>query len=283
MTLTVDQVLERRKHIGSSDAPAIVGVDPYRTAGDVWASKVYDLDDDDAGEPALLGNLLEPTLRYLAAKALGVEITVPGETIVADDGILAWNPDGLINDEQGVEGKTTGITEGWGEPDEPNNVPEKVIVQCHHAMAVKPSLLVMWVPVILGRFGLEFRLYRVERNDDLCDLVAERGRAFWRQYVEPKVQPPDDPPSLDVLKRIRRFPRKVVQLPADLVEAFKREKAAMMGQTTRFEQAKKALVAALGDAEAGTSPLGDYTYYEQSRRGYTVEPCTYRKLMEVKP
>jgi len=45
MPITETQRLRRKKHIGASDAPAIVGVDHFRNIADVYYSKINDLDD----------------------------------------------------------------------------------------------------------------------------------------------------------------------------------------------------------------------------------------------
>ncbi|MCI0719887.1 MAG: YqaJ viral recombinase family protein, partial [Acidobacteria bacterium] len=55
---------ERRKGIGSSDAAAILGVHPYKSAYTVWAEKTGLIveDTEQIGEAALWGNVLEPVI-----------------------------------------------------------------------------------------------------------------------------------------------------------------------------------------------------------------------------
>lgn len=265
----------RRRYIGSSDAPAICGVDPDTTAFDVWASKVYDLEELPAKEgPIARGNRYEgPLLDWLEGE-LGVEIE-RNVSVVHRDGIRAANLDGRIICQEapavlrrhGAEAKFTSLSHLFGEKGT-DSVPEKVLVQTHHQMYVD-DLELVWVPVLLARFGrIGEELFKVERNEDLIKAVVEREQEFWESYVLPKVPPPiEDPPSLEVLKRIKRVPGSVAEIEPSLVETWDDLKLAAKIASEREEAAKAAVLAALGNAEAGDygDPEKWLTYFRQSR------------------
>src|SRR5262249_58236392 len=68
----------RRDCIGSSDAPAVAGVDPFRSAGDIWAEKTGRIpasDSDENGSHATLsalslGSVIGPLLVNYAARMI---------------------------------------------------------------------------------------------------------------------------------------------------------------------------------------------------------------------
>jgi putative phage-type endonuclease len=277
--ITDQQRAFRKQYLGSSDAAAVLGLDPYRSAADIWLDKTG-LDEGFAGNEATdRGNLLEPAVLAWFAQETGKELLRPS-TFVSDP--LCWNPDAMLSGTEGVEAKTTTSTEDWGEPGS-DEVPDRVVVQCHHAFAVLPVLQVMWVPVLMPVFGrFEFRTYRVERNDELARTVEQRGVEFMQKFVRTRERPSDFKPSLEVLKRIRRQPNKTIELPDPLVDAFIVARAAKLQAEADAEATQRALLTALGDAECGTYSKGQLTYFETHRKGHVCEPCTFRQL-RVKP
>ena len=272
MTLTPEQIEARRRYLGASDSPAIIGVDPYRSPVDVYLSKVNALDDV-ASPKAEAGSRLEPVLLDYAAEYLGRPILDRGTMHVK--GLLACNLDGRFSETELVECKTTGLVDGWGD-DESDEIPDKVLVQVHHQFYVTGAA-VCWVPVILARFGLSFRMFRVQRNEQLCEIVASKGVEFMEQHVARR-KPPTGIPSLEILKRIRREPGKWVDVPDELVAAWSEAREAEKAADKGREEAQAALLAALGDAEGGRCSAGDLTYLEQERTGYTVAASRYRTL-----
>lgn len=92
---------------------------------------------------------------------------------------------------------------------------------------------------------------------------------------------------MEVVKRLRRVPNKVVALPDDcewLLSTRERLKAEAKDISERLEETDKLLLLKLQDddgtyAEEGVLSDGrSVTYYEQHRKGYTVEPASFRVL-----
>lgn len=270
--LTPQQIAERRNFLGASDSPAIIGVDPYRSPIDVYLSKVEALDDLTSPK-AEAGNRLEPVLLEYAAEYVGRPLLDRGT--MHTKGLLACNLDGRFSETEIIEAKTTGIVDGWGD-DESDEIPDKVLVQVHHQFHVTGAA-VAWVPVILARFGLTFRMFRVERNEQLVEIVAAKGIEFMERHVLAR-KPPTGIPSLEVLKRIRREPGKWVEVPDDLVAAWTEAKDAEKAAKEGRDEAQAALLAALGDAEGARYSGGELTYLEQERKGYTVAATRFRTL-----
>lgn len=262
--------------MGSSDAAAICGVDEDRSRFDVFAEKVYGLDEIPVKEgPIARGNRYEPLLLDWAEQEMGVRIE-RNVSVRHPDGIRAANLDGLIvrvaghrsdDGRQGVEAKFTSLSHKFGEAGT-DEIPEKVLVQAHHQMLVA-DLELVWVPVLLARFGrIGEEMFKVRRNEDLIRAIVAMEDEFWETYVLPKIPPPaDPPPALEVLKRIRRVPGSVAVLDPVLVELWEDAKLGAKIASEREEATKAKVLASLGNSEAGD--YGDsekwLTYYRQSR------------------
>lgn len=272
MTLTKDQLARRRNYLGASESPAVLGVDPHRSPVDVYLSKVEELADF-TNDKIEAGNRLEPVLLAYAAEYVGRPLLDAGSE--HRQGVLSCTLDGRFSETELVEAKTTGIVDGWGD-DETDQIPDKVLVQVHHQFVVTGAD-VCWVPVILARMGITFRMFKVERNDELCKVVAAKGIEFMENHVA-KRKPPVGIPSLEVLKRIRREPGKWATIPDELVAAWIEAKEAEKAARKTAEESQAAVLAAFGDAEGGHSGLGDLTYLNYERKGYTVAATEYRML-----
>ena len=287
----------RRDCLGGSDAPAILGVDPYRTAGDVWAEKtgrlpITDDDRDDDLSPKLLGSVIGPLLVNLAARRLlgkpvAMEVfyrhpTAPMGCSV--DGIC-FDPPVLI------EAKTSGLlgpaqaTAAYGE-DGSDEVPEPVMIQIHHNLAVLdaqpdlPRICEALVPVFIGgRAPRVYRIHRDETNDALVRQLSEFETEWWQKYVEGDRCPPEDPPSMPTLRRMVRKPE-VAARPVDntyVVEWLAAKDG--LKQAEKLEEFTRRLVIGdLGDGEVGQCALGRVTYRAVRRAAYTVGPSTVRTL-----
>ncbi len=287
--ITTEQRQLRQRYVGSSDAPAILGVDPFRSAYDVWLEKTGQADGFAGNADTDRGNLLEPVLLTWAegelARLLDRPVTFHRDRFIDRPNNLCANLDAAIFELSldracaVVEAKTATNPDEWGEP-LTDQVPDRVVVQVHHQMHVAGGIFrVAWVPVLLPLFNrFDFRLYRVDRNDELADIVAAKGVEFWRNHVEPRVPPTNCLPSLEVLKRVRREPNKVVPVADDLVDAVVVARAACRQAEEDCHHAEAALLAAMGDAEGGTYSRGQVTYLESKRKGYVVSDTTFRAL-----
>jgi len=290
MAITKDQREQRKKFLGSSDAAAVVGVDPYRTPLDVWYDKTGKLEPTGA-EPANdaidVGVFCErAVLDWFSAKQKIQLITNENGNDtrrVHENGIMAANFDALIEGDatQAVEAKTTGVVsnyigEQWGEVGT-SEVPDRVALQCQHQMAVLPTLQIMWVPVLMG--GVGFRLYRVERNEDLIQNLTACEVAFWKNHVETNLAPEGLAASIDTFKKLIRIPEKSVEIPDAIVAAWIEAKDAVKQAEQTKKETELLLLAAIGDAELGKSGMGEVSYFTRTRKAYAVAEGKYRQLV----
>src|SRR5678816_2816289 len=85
VTLTPDQIERRLAGISATDVSAIVGVNPYRSAVNVWASKRGEEPAWDGNELTRWGFRVEPTIREHYAEERGVRIEMPGTLAHPDE------------------------------------------------------------------------------------------------------------------------------------------------------------------------------------------------------
>lgn len=287
MPITERQRELRRKHIGASDSPPILDVDEYRNIGDIFASKVYETMDSTSAAMEW-GNRLETPILDCVQERLGCKLLRNQRRVSKDNPLFSASHDALIEGRsEGVEAKTVGILfprarlDLWGDPDT-DQIPPNVMIQVQHQMYVS-DLDVVHVAALLG--GRGFQLYHVPRDAEIIGYIVEAGELFWQNHVIPQI-PPDAryAPKLATLKKIIRMPNKVAELSPGLVLEWQGAKKKLATAKADAEAAEAAMLAKIGDAEAGD--YGDdekmLTYFEQHRRGYEVKPTTYRVVRLTK-
>lgn len=71
-----------------------------------------------------------------------------------------------------------------------DQVPIKVAIQCHWHMIHHPWAPYVLVPVLVGGFAFEFRMYRVERDAERQGLLIQDAEKWHRDYVVTDTCPP---------------------------------------------------------------------------------------------
>ncbi len=282
--LTPEQIAKRRFSIGSSDAPSVCNVNPWRSSYDVWLEKTGRIEPFAGNDETRAGDLLEPAVIQHAVDVLkpivldrGTELTATGLAFITAtlDGAAVLPS----NDRCIIEAKTGGICsmlsgDGWGEP-ETDEIPEHYMVQVQHQLFVAgEEYQFAVVSALIPPRG--FVLYYVPRVPELIAAIVQKEIEFWGNVQSDT--PPDGMPSMDALKRMRRTPNKTVEVDPVLVEMYRIAQEKAKAAEKEADEAKKLLLAALGDAEAGDAGSEMITYMETSRRAYSVEATKYRSL-----
>ena len=288
MPITQEQRLARKKHLGSSDVPAILGFSKWATAYDVWLSKTGRIPDDPNEVPTdyqEAGNIIEGSVlewayqkEYIKCFERDPEIAVPDTPIVVHVDaveIESGNP---------IEVKTEGlfgpVRMPWGDAGS-TEVPEYTCLQCQtHLMATDREMC--HVPTFLG--GRGFGYFYVERDDRLVELIKEQAIRFWNEYVLKDVAPPDSVPSLELIKKIRRVEGEPVELADGLVERWIDAKELAKKFAFAKDQVHSQILAALDGRPEGICSQGLITNYEQHRKETIQRASTFRvmRLKKVK-
>lgn len=192
-----DWLAVRKQGIGSSDAAAAVGLNPYKSQLELWLEKtgrdssLPKLDQNDEKSPAYWGNVLEPIVAWHYSKRSGNRVRRINAVLQNPDPKLPWmlaNIDREVmgaDDVQILECKTAGINGArlWKE-----GVPEYVQLQVMHQLAVTGKQAAD-VAVLLG--GQHLEIHRIERDESMIARLIDLERLFW-DYVVSDTPPPAD-------------------------------------------------------------------------------------------
>lgn len=185
----------RRTGIGSSDAAAAIGLNPYQSQLELWMQKTGKgdllpaVDPSDDTSPMFWGTLLEPIVAAHYTKRTGNKVRRVNAVLQHPEHpwMLANVDREVIGalDVQLLECKTAGIHGArlWR-----NGVPEYVQLQVMHQLAVTGQRAAD-VVVLVG--GQELRIFRIERDEALIARLIALEKEFW-DVVQSGIAPAGD-------------------------------------------------------------------------------------------
>ena len=263
----------RKQGIGSSDAAAAVGLNPYKSQLELWMEKtgrdaeLPQLDPTDDTSPAFWGTILEPIVASHYTNKTGNRVRRINAVLQHADPELSWmlaNIDREVigaDDVQILECKTAGINGSrlWKE-----GVPEYVQLQVMHQLAVTGKQAAD-VAVLLG--GQHLEIYRIERDETMIAQLIELERQFWN-YVETDTPPlADGSASADTALRCL-FPQdhgETVDFTVDeeltaAYETLKQVRETISEQEKQESALKQKIQQAMGDASRAVFASGAVTW-----------------------
>lgn len=287
-----DWLAVRKQGIGSSDAAAAVGLNPYKSQLELWLEKtgrdasLPKVDPQDEESPAYWGNVLEPIVAWHYSKRSGNRVRRINAVLQHPNPELSWmlaNIDREVigaDDVQILECKTAGINGArlWKE-----GVPEYVELQVMHQLAVTGKQAAD-VAVLLG--GQHLEIHRIERDEQMIARLIELESKFWT-YVETDNPPPADGSASAEAALRCLYPEDNGQTVdfsghAGLAKAYLELKAVRQSigeKETREAQLKQLLQQAMGEATRAEFSSG-YISWKKSK-GSTV--LDVERLLKEKP
>lgn len=180
---------ERKSYIGGSDLGAIAGLNPYRTALDVYLDKTSDDIREETNAAMRWGNLLEDVVAKEYAQVTGYDVEVEPNTIYHPKyKFLGANIDRWVNNGTHIlECKTAGFNKGkeWGDSGT-DQIPESYLVQVAYYAAICDVPKVD-IAVLIG--GQDFRIYTYNRNKELEEKLIKIACNFWHNHIEKRIPP----------------------------------------------------------------------------------------------
>ena len=281
----------RQGGIGSSDAAAAVGLNPYKSPLQLWLEKTRrdaavphtDPRDDPQHEssPLYWGILLEPIVAAHYTRRTGHRVRRINAVLQHPD--YPWMRANIDREVMGtpdvqlLECKTAGIQGSWLWRD---GVPEYVQLQVQHQLAVTGKQAAD-VAVLLG--GQELQIYRIDRDEALIEHLISLEQTFWG-YVERDQPPPaDGSDSADQALRIL-YPRdngSTLDLKNDLVMSavysdLLAVRQALASQTALEAQLKQSIQQRMGDATKAVFDNGEVSW-KRSKDGSTLDTSRLEK------
>ena len=189
---------DRRKGIGGSDVATILGLNKYKSVYQLWLEKTDQIEVTSAqSEAAYWGNTLEEVVAEEFSKRTGKKVRRRNKVFEHSKyPFLRANIDRDIVGENAVlECKTANqfLANEWDE----DEIPIQYICQVQHYMNVL-NLDYVYFAVLIG--GQKFVWKKMERDQELIDMITEKLVAFWTENVEKGIEP-----AIDGLKATSDF------------------------------------------------------------------------------
>jgi putative phage-type endonuclease len=243
----------RKLGVGGSDVGAILGLNPWCSAFEVYLSKVGEIDGRSGSEPARWGHRLEPIIAEWAGEELRAVLhDSPGVLGAADHPWMLANVDRFAETADALsvlECKLTRWQQGWAE----EAIPERFEAQAHWYLRVT-GLDVAYLAVLIG--GTHAELRRVERNERIEAFLINRAEAFWEcvQRREPPMPGTTAGDARAINAILAASPATSVELDSewsDRLASLAEIKAAEKRLDTMRRQLENQLKLALGSASEG--------------------------------
>lgn len=212
----------RRKGIGGSDAAAIVSLDRWRSAFDVYADKLGLKPEQPDNEAMRQGRDLEDYVAQRFMEATGKKVRRRNTILQHPEhhwmlgNIDRW----VIGENAGLECKTTSVLNrakfSQGE------FPPNYYVQCVHYMAITGAERWYLAVLVLNK---AFHVFTIERDEAEVQALIAAEKDFWENHVLKQIPPtPDGSESTsEIIKQL--FP-----------EAREREEIALFGYEDKIQQ-----------------------------------------------
>lgn len=260
----------RRGGIGSSDAAAAVGLNPYRSMLELWMEKTGaavapEPEPQDPWGPTYWGTLLEPIVAAHYTRQTGRRVRRLNAVLAHPE-----NPWMLANidreivgepDVQILECKTAGLNGArlWRD-----GVPEYVQLQVLHQLAVTGKAAADVAVLVCGQ---ELWVHRIHRDELMIAQLIELERDFWRMVTE-KTPPPADGSESAAHALQRLYPQDsgdslmfaadpyMEQIFRDLLQA----RAQLEADESRANGLKQAIQQRMGEATKAVFSAGSVTW-----------------------
>lgn len=284
----------RRGGIGASDVAAILGECPYRSAMDVYESKVTEATDEDFVERFYWGHAMEGPIadrfkadppQELIDRHPYFTLVDPGEfTINVSDAydFMRCTQDRSIESTMQPVGnlqiKNAGqyVAKDWED-----GIPLNYRIQVQYEMYVL-GLRWSYVAVLIG--GNQYKCFYEERNDNFIAAMLPKLELFWA-FVQDMKEPPVDDSEACTKALTRLHPDdngETIALDAVFADCFDEIKKITALEKTCKEDKREVqnhIRSAIGDATYGTLADGrSFSWKTQDRKEHFVKASTSRVL-----
>lgn len=183
--------MDRAKYLGGSDVAGILGISPWRTPLEVYLDKVQPrIKPVDPSKQKVFtrGQRMEPYVIDLLSEETGLEIIHRGNRYIHRDyGFIAAEIDAEAATGENIEIKTVSPFKAkeWGEV-QTDAIPVHYTAQAMHGLMVTEKQVCVF-GVLIG--GDDFRIYRVERDEETIQAILEKEVSFWDRVIN--LNPPE--------------------------------------------------------------------------------------------
>lgn len=179
----------RKKGLGGSDVGAICGLNPYRTAMQVYYDKTSDEIEDFDNEAMRQGRELEEYVAQRFMDATGKKVRRANYMFVDEQNpfMLADVDRLVVGENAGLECKTCSpySAEKWKD----GKIPLHYLLQCYHYISVC-NMECWYIAVLI--YGQQFIYHKIERDGEIITNLIDIERNFWEEHIVKNILPTPD-------------------------------------------------------------------------------------------
>ena len=180
----------RKNYIGGSDASAVIGLNPWRSAYTLWAEKTGKIPEFEGNTATTVGSYLEELIAKLWEEETGKKCRRQNRMFVND--LYPWACADIdrqvVGENAGLEIKNTTSVPVMRQLRNSDEFPEIYYTQCVHYLAVKGWDRIYLAVLVNCR---ELKVYCLERDEAEIDALMRAERDFWA-HVENDMAPSPD-------------------------------------------------------------------------------------------
>ena len=182
--------LRKEFGIGGSDASAVIGFNPYKSAYTLWAEKTGRIPEFEGNLITEVGSYLEEFVAKLFERETGKKVRRKNRMIINTDYPWAFGDvDRVVVGEKAfLEIKTTNSFPIMKQVRK-GEFPEQYYSQVVHYLAVS-GLEKAYLAVLIG--CRDFKIFELERDEDEIQALMMAEEEFWLGYVKTDTPPPAD-------------------------------------------------------------------------------------------
>ena len=270
----------RKQGIGGSDAGAVCGLNPYRTAIQVYYDKTSDSIEDVDNEAMRQGRELEEYVAKRFCEASGKKVRRANAMFYDEKNpfMIADVDRMIVGENAGLECKTASpySEEKWRD----DKIPLSYQLQCYHYMSVC-NADAWYIAVLI--YGRDFKYYRIERDDEVIENLIRIEKEFWNEYVLKQVIPdPDGSKTADVAIAERFKESKNITIPLTGFDERLERRQEILSLLEKIETEKRQidqeLKLYLGDAE-----IAENEHYRISWKNFSRSSIDEKRLKAEQP
>ena len=281
LNLSREQWLRYRKQgIGGSDAGAICGFNPYRTAMQVYYDKTSDEIEDIDNEAMRQGRELEDYVVKRFTEETGKKVRRANTMFYDEDNtfMLADVDRMIVGENAGLECKTVSpfMAEHWKD----DKVPLSYQMQCYHYMSVCNADRWYVAALIYGR---EFKVYTLERDEEIIANLIHLEKNFWENHVLKRVLPEPDGSQLADSVIAKYFKNATsISVPLQGFDDKLKRRQELVGLLDKLETEKKQIEQEL-KIYLGEAEVAENEHYRVSWKSVLTNRIDSARLKEEQP
>lgn len=248
----------RKKGLGGSDASAILGFNPWKSAFELYIDKTSDYVEEIDNEAIHWGNVLEDVVAQEFTRRTGKKVRRRNQTFKhPEHPFMIANIDrDVVGENALLECKTTNAfnSDAW----EGEQIPPAYMCQVQHYMAVL-DYEKAYIAVLIG--GQKFVWKEIPRHDGFIEEMISLEKHFWEEHVVKGIPPEIDgsPSASELLNKM--YPEdngETIMLQSDdaekLIEAIDSIKSEVKEKQSLQKEYENKLKLMIGDATTGVTP-----------------------------